>query len=144
MNQCKLLTVNWRPPGYHSHYYCLSEPPHVLPSNSGLISSIAGRRFSPVEDRREEKWIWFRIRLLNNLIVREYKVLSKGSEPVRKIILASYAVSAEGMVKRSKWGDESVEEVLGWRGGAAITVGHGTDRVERRSEEWALVVSRYT
>jgi len=75
---------------------------------------------------------------------REYKVLSKGSEPVRKIILASYAVSAEGMVKRSKWGDKSVEEVLGL---ARRSGDHGRawdGWVERRSEEWTLVVSRYT
>jgi len=59
--------------------------------------------------------------------------------------IGSDAAGAEGIVKRSKWSGESVEEVLGLarrRGGAVFAMGCGTDRIERRSEGWALDVSR--
>jgi len=66
---------------------------------------------------------------------RTHEVLTLGRR-----CIGSDAAGAEGIVKRSKWSGESVEEVLGLarrRGGAVFAVGR-----ERRSEGWALDVSR--
>ena len=70
---------------------------------------------------------------------RTHEVLTLGGR-----CIGSDAAGAEGIVKRSKWSSESVEEMLGLarRGEAVFAVGRGTDRIERRSEGWALDVSR--